>query len=166
MAKLRFGLSSWITLALLVPVTYMTVSLFRKWHVTDQRLSSEQAAIGALTGRNAVLGKAYDVLQNRKFQICNKSTDPVHVQWISAAFIEGKQLKTFDSARCGAWKTPEIAAGENTNLFLSSSQEGCNWSGNVIYYAIRFTKEKEDESIPFSVADLYRNYDRDCFNIP
>lgn len=164
-SRRRFPMSTLITLALLPLVGLLTLTLFRKWNATRQQLQAGQAELHTLTTRNAVLAPAFDVLQNRKFQICNKSPHPLNVSWVAAAFNDGRQLKVFDSARCGAWRDQEVAAGENKNLLLSSTDEGCNWNGNVIYYAIRFSKETEETSLPYSMVGLYRGFDRDCFTV-
>lgn len=161
----RFPLSTVIALALLLPVGLLTFTLFRKWNITRQALAGQQEEVQTLSARNAVLAKAYDVLQNRKFQVCNKSPYPLNVAWVSAAYSDGQHLKHFDSARCPSWQEQEIAAGENKSLLLSSTEEGCNWNGNVIYYAMRFRKETDEASLPFSVAGIYRGFDRDCFTV-
>lgn len=161
----RLTKSTWIVLALLLPVGYLTANLFRKWYGTQQGLRQTRAEYEALSGRNAALARAYEVLQNRKFQICNKSPHPLRVDWVAAAYGEGRQLKVFDSSRCSGWPDLEIASGENKSLLLSSSEEGCNWSGNVLYYAMRFSKETDEASVPFSLAGIYRGFDRDCFTV-
>jgi hypothetical protein len=164
-AKRRFPMSTLIVLALVPLVGLLTYSLFRKWNVTRHALLAQQAELQTLGGRNAVLAPAFEVLQNRKFQVCNKSPDPLNIAWISAAYADGAQVKLFDSARCPAWRDQEVAAGENKNLLLSSTDEGCNWNGNVIYYAIRFSKETADASVPYSMVGLYHGFDRDCFTV-
>jgi hypothetical protein len=164
-SKRRFPVSTLVVLALLPLVALLTLSLFRKWNTTRKGLQAQQAELQTLTARNAVLAPAFDVLQNRKFQICNKSPHPLNIAWVSAAFSDGRQLRVFDSSRCAGWKDVEVAAGENRNLLLSSTDEGCNWNGNVIYYAIRFSKETEDSSLPYSMVGLYRGFDRDCFTV-
>ena len=121
--------------------------------------------LGRQKKKVAVLAPAFDVLQNRKFQICNKSPHPLNIAWVSAAYSDGRQLKLFDSARCESWRDLEVASGENRSLLLSSTDESCNWNGNVIYYAIRFSKETEDSSLPYSMAGVYRGFDRDCFTV-
>jgi hypothetical protein len=164
-SRRRFPLSTLITLALVPLVGLLAFNLFRKWNTTRKALQARQTEMQTLTGRNAVLAPAFDVLQNRKFQVCNKSAYPLVVSWVSAAYADGSQLKLFDSARCSAWQDQEVAAGENKNLLLSSTEEGCNWNGNVIYYAIRFSRETEDASVPYSLAGNYRGFDRDCFTV-
>jgi len=161
----RFPLSSLIALALVPLVGLLAFTLFRRWNTTRQALAAQQQEVQTLSSRNAVLAKAFDVLQNRKFQVCNKSPYPLQVAWVSAAYSDGHHLKQFDSARCPAWQPQEIASGENKSLLLSSTDEGCNWNGNVIYYAMRFSKETDEASLPFSVAGIYRGFDRDCFTV-
>lgn len=161
----KFGKSSWIALVLVLPAAALSGHLFRGWNVTRTELEKKTSELQTLSGRNAALSKAYEVLQNQKFQVCNKSPYPIDVTWLSAAYNDGKQIKVFDSSRCSGWTTQEVAAGENKNLLLSSSQEGCNWSGSVMYFAMRFTKETDEASLPYSVVGLYRGFDRDCYNV-
>ena len=161
----RVSFSTIVAVALLPPAALLALFLFRNWNATRQALAHGQQELQTLGARNAVLAQAYEVLQNRKFQICNKSPHPLSVAWVSAAYNDGHQMKLFDSARCPGWQAQEIAAGENKNLLLSSTEEGCNWNGNVIYYAMRFSKETDEASLPFSVAGLYRGFDRDCFTV-
>jgi hypothetical protein len=161
----KFPLSTVLTLVLLPLVALLTYTLFQKWNATRLALAAQRQELETLGARNAELARAYDVLQNRKFQVCNKSPDPLVVSWVSAAYSDGRHLKHFDSTRCPGWQEQEIAPGENKNLLLSSTEEGCNWNGNVIYYAMRFSKETAEASLPFSVAGLYRGFDRDCFTV-
>jgi hypothetical protein len=162
----KFPVSTVLALVLLPLVGLLTYTLFNKWNATRLALAAQRQELETLTARNAVLARAYDVLQNRKFQVCNKSPYPLNVAWVSAAYSDGRHLRHFDSARCPGWQEQEIAAGENKNLLLSSTEEGCNWNGNVIYFAMRFSKETDEASLPFSVAGIYRGFDRDCFTVP
>ena len=167
-AKSRFPLTigSMIAIVLIVPVGWMTFNLYRSWSASNAqwyKLTNEQQT---LTARNASLGPVYDVLQNKKFQVCNKSAVPVKISWVGVAYSDGKQLRTFDSSRCKAWQTQDVEAGENKNLLLSTNEEGCNWGGNVVYFGMRFSKEAEDSSTPFNYVGLWRGFDRDCFTIP
>jgi hypothetical protein len=164
MALPRIAKSTVIAGLLLAPVIYLTARLYGSWSTRRAELNRQSAEFQRLSTRNAELARAYDVLLNRKFQVCNKSAYPVSVQWLSAAYSDGKQLKVFDSARCG-WSDLEVAPGENKNLILSSSQEGCNWNGNVMYYAMRFSKETDEASVAYNVAMPYRGFDRDCFTV-
>jgi hypothetical protein len=164
-AKRRFPMSLVIVLALVPLVGLLTFNLFRKWNVTRKALLAQQGELQTLGGRNAVLAPAFEVLQNHKFQVCNKSADPLNIAWVSAAYADGNQIKLFDSARCPSWQDQEVAAGENKSLLLSSTDEGCNWNGNVIYYAIRFSRETEAASVPYSMVGHYRGFDRDCFTV-
>ena len=161
----RFPLSTVVALAVLPVAALLTLFLFRTWNATRLDLARQQQELQRLASRNAVLAQAYEVVQNRKFQICNKSPYPLAVAWVSAAYSDGQELKLFDSSRCPAWQGQDVAAGENKNLLLSSTEEGCNWNGDVIYYAMRFSKETDEAALPFSVAGLYRGFDRDCFTV-
>jgi len=161
----RFARSSLVAAVIALPVGLLMMSQFRSWTAVRSELTGKTTEFQGLSSRNAGLSKVYDILQNKKFQICNKSPYPVLVPWLSVGFVDGQQVKVFDSARCTGWQTVEVAAGENKNILFSSSQEGCNWSGNVVYYAIRYTKETDDASMPYNMAGVYRNFDRDCFNV-
>jgi hypothetical protein len=48
---------------------------------------------------------------------------------------------------------------------MSSPQEGCNWNGAVLLYAMHFTREAEDQTSDFKVTGPWRGFDRDCFTV-
>ena len=164
-AKGGVGIAGWIMLALLVPTGVMTVNCARSWNVVairERKLAEEMAR---LTVRNDQLRPFYDVLQNRKYQICNRSADTVTVNWLAATYNEGDQIKLFDSAHCTAWKPIVLPQGETRFVTLSSVQEGCNWNGNVMYFAISYTRESTEQSSTYEDVEVFRGFDRDCHNI-
>jgi hypothetical protein len=159
------GIAGWIMLALLVPAGIMTLNCGRNWNVTaikERQLSEEMAR---LSTRNAQLAPFYDVLQNRKYQICNRTADTVTINWLAATYNESDQVKLFESSRCSAWKPVVLAQGESRFLTLSSVQEGCNWNGNVMYFAIAYTRESTEQTTFYEDVEVFRGFDRDCHNI-
>ena len=159
------GITGWILVALLVPVGVMTLNCARSWNVTavrERKLSEEMAQLGA---RNSQLAPFYDVLQNRKYQICNRTADTVTVNWLAATYNEADQVKLFDSSRCSGWKPVVLAQGETRFVTLSSVQEGCNWNGNVMYFAIAYTRESTEQITFYEDVEVFRGFDRDCHNI-
>jgi hypothetical protein len=158
-----FGLGSIIALALIVPAALLTFMLYRSWNQSRQEMASLTDELQNLATRNAALSHVYDVLQNKKFQFCNKSAYPVDISWVSAAYSDGKQLRMFDSSHCKAWHPVTVDAGETKDLLLSTNEEGCNWNGNVVYFGMRFSQEKEESSAPYNFVGLWRGFERECF---
>lgn len=163
--KSAFPLSSIITLVLIIPIGYWTYTNYLTWakgRKGDATFASEMAA---LTQSNNTLGNVYDATLLKTYQVCNKSNDQITVDWVSAAFHDGRTVKTFDSDRCQEWKPLVLAAGDNRNVLLRSSQPGCNWDGKVMYYAMRYKQEnEEDEKYRiFTVVGPYQGFDRDCY---
>jgi hypothetical protein len=159
------GIAGWIMLALLVPVGVMTLNCARSWNVSAVRERKLAQEMGQLGTRNGQLAPFYDVLQNRKYQICNRTADTVTVSWLAATYNEGDQVKLFESSRCTAWKPIVLAPGENRFATLSSVQEGCNWNGNVMYFAIAYTRESTEQTSFIEDVEVFRGFDRDCHNI-
>ncbi len=159
----RFGTSTWIALALLLPALAVAGYFGQKWNTTRLKTAKQEAEFQTLQSRNAVLSKVFEVLQNKKFQVCNRSQDTLNVQWVTAVYHDGKRLKVFDSSRCSAWQEVTLAAGDNRVLTLTSGQEGCNWSGAVVYFAMRFTRESEEIIRPYNYVGHWAGFDRDCF---
>src|SRR5687768_5337612 len=114
------GITGWIMLGLLVPLGVMTFNCARSWTVTAAKEKKLNEEMGRLTSRNAVLAPFYDVLQNRRYQICNRTADVVTVNWLSTTYNESEQIKIFDSARCKDWKPVVLQPGENRMVTLSS----------------------------------------------
>src|SRR5262245_1905847 len=82
------GVASWICLGLLVPVGVLTFNCGRSWNVISTQKSKLDAEVASLMSRNAQLAPFYEVLQNRKYQICNRSPDVVKIKWIAATYNE------------------------------------------------------------------------------
>ncbi len=159
----RFSASTWIAAGFLLPALGAAGYFGRNWNATRLKLAQGEAEYQALLSRNAVLSKVYDVLQNKKLQVCNKSQDTLKVQWVSAVYHDGKKLRVFDSSRCGAWQEVTLASGDNRVLTLTSAQEGCNWNGAVVYFAMRFSRESEEVIRHYNYVAHYSGFDRDCY---
>lgn len=161
----KFGTSTWIAAAFLIPALAAAGYFGQKWNITRIKVAKQEAEVQALLSRNAVLSSVYAVLQNKKFQVCNKSQDTLKVQWVAAAYHDGQRLKVFDSSRCSAWQEVALASGDNRVLTLTSGQEGCNWGGAVVYFAMRFTRESEEIIRPYNFVGHWAGFDRDCFTL-
>lgn len=160
-----FPLSAMIATVIAIPVGYWAFSNYRVWAQGKKTDSNFQAEMAALNASNAKLSNVYDAVQLKTYQVCNKSSDQITVEWVSAAYHDGRTVKVFDSDRCQEWKPLVLAAGDNKNVLLRSSQPGCNWDGRVMYYAMRYVQENEaDEKYKiFTVVGPYQNFDRDCY---
>jgi hypothetical protein len=161
------GLWGWILLALLVPIGMLTWNCGRNWNVTavkERELAEEMVRLG---DRNRQLAPFYEVLKNRKYQICNRSADIVTLNWLATTYNEGQQIKVFDSSRCQDWKPIVLQPGENRFVTLSSVQEGCNWNGSVMYVTVAYTREKTEQTDFFEDVEVFRVFDadRECQNI-
>lgn len=159
----KVGTSTWVAAAFLLPALGAAGYLGRNWNVTRLKVAQEEAEYQTLLSRNAVLSKVYEVLQNKKLQVCNKSQDTLKIQWVSAVYHDGKKLKVFDSGRCSAWQEVTLASGDNRVLTLTSAQEGCNWNGAVVYFAMRFSRESEEVIRHYNYVAHYSGFDRDCY---
>lgn len=156
---------TWVALALLIPVCVMTFNLYRSWSALGKRLADLKAAHNTLVARNLVLSKVFDNLQNKQFQICNKTADTVTVNWLAAASQDGKGIRSFDSSQCRDFKAPVLVSGDARMLTLNSDQDNCNWGGDVVYYAMQYTRESDDAVNTINFVGHFKGYDRDCHNI-
>jgi hypothetical protein len=137
-----------------------------RWCRSNQSLAAIERESETLAVSNAALAPAYDVLRNRNFEICNRTQDEVEVGWVAATYEEAGALKVFDSRRCPTdWQALRLKAGQNRTVNLSSTQEGCNWNGAVIFYAVHLTRISERAAHSYTLADAYRNVEKDCFTI-
>ena len=161
------GLWGWILLALLVPIGMLTWNCGRNWNVTavkERKLTEEMAQ---LTKRNGELEPFYEIMKNRKYQICNRSADVVTLNWLATTYNEQEQIKVFDSSRCTAWKPIVLQPGENRMVTLSSVQPGCNWNGSVMYVTVAYTRETPEQTDFYEDVEVFRVFDKDreCHNI-
>lgn len=156
---------TWVAIALLIPVCVMTFNLYRAWSALNGKRSALQEEHQKRLVRNAALSKVFDNLQNKPFQVCNKTADTVTVNWLSVAYQNGKDIKFFDSALCRDYKPAVLVGGDARFLTLNSDQDGCNWDGSVVYYAMQYTRESEDAVNTINFVGHFKGYDRDCHNI-
>lgn len=155
---------TWIAVAVLVPVCVMTFNLYRSWSELRGRTSSWEAGFATLNERNAVLEKVYSNLQNKAFQVCNRTPDPVTVTWLSVAYQNGQGMQLFDSASCADWRNQLLNPGD-ARMFTLNSQAACNWTGSVVYYAMTYTRESEEALNTINFVGHFKGYDRDCHTI-
>ncbi len=165
----KFGVSTWIALGALGAALGFAAYKGRPWNQLRLKADAFEADFQKLKARNDVLSKAYEILQVKKFSVCNKSADSLLINWVAVVYHDGKQLRSFDSSRCTDWSEVEIPPGENKSINLVSRQEGCNWNGPVVYYAMRYNRvthgETEARLRPFNNVGLWTGFDRDCYTV-
>lgn len=161
--------STIITLVVAMPVAYWAFSSFRKWQGVKAGIATIEQDLAKMQARNAELAVVYDNVQLKKFETTNKSPDQVTVNWVTAAYygVDDPQrtIKVFNSDLCQDFKPAVLASGDNKSLLLRSSQPGCNWSGDVFYYALRYTQENA-ESEKYQVNNTvgpYQGFERDTY---
>ena len=148
-----------------LPLLLLSVHLGRGWNRLSRQEADLETELATLTARNAVLQPASDVLQNQKFQICNKSTDTLTIPWLAVAYQDGKQLRVFDALRCQGWRGQVLNPGQARVFNFSSPEEGCNWNGSVAFYAFRLVRESDEGVRAYNVSGPWRGFDRDCFTV-
>jgi hypothetical protein len=162
-------ISTIVTLAVALPIGYWAFNSFRKWTRVKSGIANVEQDLNKLRQRNGELAIVYDNVQLKKFEACNKGADQVTINWVAAAYYNvddpQRTIKIFNSDQCQDFKPIVLAAGDNKAVLLRSSQPGCNWSGDVFYYAVRYTQENE-ESEKYQVNNTvgpYQGFDRDCY---
>lgn len=156
---------TWVAGAILVPVCVMTFNLYRSWSTLRATLQTWDRDFAALSQRNGELEKVYANLQNKKFQVCNRTTaDVVTVQTLAAVYHDGKSLKMFDSTKCADWR-PQVLVSGDARLLTLNSQDPCNWTGDIVYYAMTYTKESEEALSTINFVGHFKGYERDCHTI-
>ena len=157
---------TWVATALLIPVCVMTFNLYRSWNVLRSRKATLLGEHRQRIERNTALARVYANLQNKQFQICNKTADTVTVSWLAAAYQDGRTIKYFDSSRCRDWKPAVLVPGDARLPTLNSDQPNCNWTnGDVVYYAMQYTRESEEAINTINFVGHFKDYDRDCHNV-
>ncbi|HXY41823.1 MAG TPA: hypothetical protein VEQ10_19265 [Vicinamibacteria bacterium] len=149
-----------------VPLALLCLRTGREWLRLSRHQAEIENEISSLTARNAVLKPASELLQNQKFQVCNKTTDPVTILWLAAAYSDGRRLKLFDPNRCESWRPLVIPPGGQKMVNFSSPDETCNWSGSVTFFAMRYSRESADgltSTVDF--AGAWTGFDRDCYTV-
>jgi hypothetical protein len=155
---------TWVAAAILVPVCVMTFNLYRSWGELRRKLGSWNADFVTLNQRNAELEKVFANLQNKKFQVCNRTEDVATVLSLAAVYHDGRVVKVFDSTQCADWR-PQVLAPGDARMFTLNSQEPCNWTGDVVYYAMTYTRESNEEVSTIDFVGHFKGYDRDCHTI-
>jgi hypothetical protein len=153
-----------IAIAVLVPVCVMTFNLYRSWSTLRGQISTWDSEFAALNQRNGELEKVFANLQNKKFQVCNRTTDVVTVKNLAAVYHDGKVVKIFDSEKCADWR-PQVLVSGDARMFTLNSQDPCNWTGDVVYYAMTYTRESEEALSTINFVGHFKGYDRDCHTI-
>jgi hypothetical protein len=161
----HFQWSTIIAAVIALPLGVLSLNSGRHWYTLKEKADSIQGEMETLQSRNMVLEKAYDILQNHKFQICNKSSDVVTIPWLSAVYHDGKQLAIFDSSRCPGWRPQTMNKGETRTFTFSSEEEGCNWTGTVMFYGLHYTRESDEYLKAYNVLGPWKGFDRDCFTV-
>ena len=108
------------------------------------------------------MADAYNLLHNKKVQVCNKSPADVTVHWLSVVYEDGGRLKSFDSQRCEDWAPVVVKNGASRMLTLSSTQEGCNWNGSVVFFAMHYSR---GETQTYRDAGAWTGFDKDCYTV-
>jgi len=155
---------TWIAAGVLLPVCVMTFNLYRSWSALRGRISTWDTDFAALNQRNSELEKVFANLQNKKFQVCNRTADVVTVQALSAVYHDGRVIKIFDSEKCADWR-PQVLVSGDARMFTLNSQDPCNWTGDVVYYAMTYTRESEEALSTINFVGHFKGYDRDCHTI-
>jgi hypothetical protein len=164
----------WATnVALLVGVVvlaiFTTKAGFAWMQIRKQRtdLQAEQARLADENARMRPLHE--DVLgaegAGKFFKVCNPGEDPAEIDWVYAAYPSGDHMATFDSGQCKDWRKLTIEGGKAAALSLNSAQTGCNWNGQVVFYAIQYTihRAQTDDTAMVAGPWLFRE---DCFTLP
>jgi hypothetical protein len=140
----------------------LNVVLFVGWFRTMHEYGGLQKEKAQLVASNRVLADAYGLLRNKKVQVCNRSPVDVTVHWVSVVYEDGGRLKTFDSQRCSDWAPVSVKNGSTRMLTLSSTQQGCNWSGSVVFFAMHYSK---GETQTYRDAGAWIGFDKDCYTV-
>ena len=156
-------ISAIVALVAVIPVGYMAFNSFKGWKAVRDKAAKHDSEMAGLTQRNTELAKVYEAVSLKKYQACNKTAEQITLNWVVAAYHDGKRVRIFDSERCTDWQPVVLMPGDNKNLLLRSSQPGCNWDGSVFYYAMRYTQESEEKYTMINVAGAYQGFERDCY---
>jgi hypothetical protein len=140
----------------------VNVILFVGWFKTMRAYGALQQEKAQLDASNRVLSGAHELLRNKKAQICNRGAEDMRIDWIAASFEEGGRLKSFDSQRCTDWLPIVLKGGSSRTLSLSSTQEGCNWNGSVVFFAMHYSRGTTQS---YHDAGAWMGFDRECYTI-
>jgi hypothetical protein len=140
----------------------VNVVLFVGWFKTKREYQGLEMEKAKLTASNRVLADAYGLLHNKKVQVCNKSPADVTVHWVSVVYEDAGRLKSFDSQRCEDWAPVAVKNGASRMLTLSSTQEGCNWNGSVVFFAMHYSR---GDTQTYRDAGAWVGFDKDCYTV-
>ena len=155
-----------VSLLVAVPLFVFTVRLGLSWRASTTRLDELARESASVQARAAVLKRAAETLRTYDFQVCNRSADVLTLPWVAAVHHDGQSLRLFDSSRCQGFRAQPIYAGESRALLFSSTQEGCNWSGQVLFYAMNAVRESDMGSASYNLIGAWgRDFDPKCFNV-
>jgi hypothetical protein len=143
-------------------VFILNVVLFVGWYRTKRTYDGLQREKAQLEASNRVLADAYGLLHNKRVQICNRSPVDVTIHWVSVIYEDAGRLKSFNSQRCEDWVDAPVKAGASRMLTLSSTQEGCNWNGSVVFFAMHYSR---GETQAYSYAGAWMDFDKDCYTV-
>ncbi len=148
------------------PLALVCLRTGREWLHLSRHQAEIENEIASLTARNVVLKPASELLQNQKFQVCNKSPDTVTIPWLAAVYQDGRRLKMFDPNHCDGWRAQVIPPGSQKMINFSSPDEACNWSGSVTFFAMRYSRESSDGlTSTIDYAGPWTGFDRDCYTV-
>jgi hypothetical protein len=155
-----------VALLVAVPLMVLSVRLGLQWRASGARLAALEREAASVVARAAVLDRAAQALRTHDFQVCNRSADTLSLPWVAAVHHDGQSLRVFDSASCQGFRSPLILAGESRALVFSSTQEGCNWNGEVLFYAMNAVRESDTGSASYNLIGAWgRDFDPKCFNV-
>ena len=117
-----------------------------------------------------MLAQAHAILQNSKFQVCNKTADEqVTVSWIAAVYHDGQRLRSFDSGRCPGWHPEGARAGRlgPAHLQLAAGGVQLGRAGDVLRDPLRPASPPipKRPSREYNMAGRWQGFDRDCFTV-
>ncbi len=163
--KFPVPISTLVALVIAAPIGWWTFNSYKKWAGGRAVEAASDRELADLQQKNAAMSVVYDAVALKKFTVCNKTPDVITVNWVGAAYHDGKTVAVFNSDHCQDFKPIVLEPGGDSSVLLRSSQPGCNWDGSVFYYAMRYTQENENESQYriFNMVGPYQGFDRDCY---
>lgn len=161
-----FPIAVVVSLLVALPLLVFATRLGLRWRASSVRLVELERETAAVVARAAVLKRAAETLRTYDFQVCNRSGDVLTLPWVAAVHHDGQSLRLFDSSRCQGFRSPPVHAGESRALLFSSTQEGCNWGGQVLFYAMNAVRESDAGSASYNLIGPWgRDFDPKCFNV-
>ena len=165
---------AWITnIALLLVLAVLAVFATKagaEWVGVRKERTDLLAEQKKLEDDNALMHPLHDDVMGSdgvgKFvKICNPGEDPAEITWVHAVYPSGDHVAAFDSAQCTGWKNQSIEGGKSAQLALNSAQPGCNWNGQVVFYAMTYVIHRPTVDAQATVAGPWI-FQGDCFTLP